>query len=160
MQLYTGSAFVEALASYLHVVWQAWLSAILAQGNVPPETRIFLPSSVVNRWKKLASVSYASLTSPEKAPYRHLAEELEDTLAKEFIILPKADYEEKIRAEVVVSLGKVYPELLDVLVFARGEALGKNQEIVQKSTRSLAFLSQITQKSSKSSNQAAKQKVT
>lgn len=144
MQLYNGSPFVDALAQYLHVVWQTWLTHILTQGNIPPETRVIVSTTVVNRWKKLASLSYGSLTRPEKEPYRNLAAELEEILSKDFIILPKADYENKVRVEVLAKLGEMRAELVDVLIFARAEALGSKQEIVQQATKSLNYLYEVS----------------
>jgi hypothetical protein len=149
MQIRQVPEIVESLAVLLHTVWQSWLASVLEHGGVPPETRVVISATTVNRWRKLASVSYDSLTHIEKDPYRHLASELEDALARDYIIIKKADYDSKIQAEVIVEVATIYPDLLDCLVYARGEALAKNAAIVQKSTRVLAFFSQMTNKGQK-----------
>lgn len=144
MQIKQVPVIVETLAAMVHTVWQTWLATVLLHGQVPPESRVIIPSMIVNRWRKLSTVSYESLTRIEKDAYRDLAEEMEVALAKEFVIIPNADYENKIDTEVMKKISVIYPDLLDCLVYARGEALASNSAMAQKSTRCLAYFSKAT----------------
>ena len=140
---------VESLASMLHTVWRVWLDKTLQAGIVNDDLTLTLRTSTVMRMRKLQSVSYVNLTSPEKEAYRELASEIEDALSREYVLLPKEDYNAKVQSTSKANLDAVRLELVDCLVYARAEALGKNQTVVDKCTRVLALLNESNPKTNK-----------
>lgn len=136
----------EKLADYAHAAWSGWMQYQFGKMTVRPcqhidgsmESAWVMPAWAAERWRRQMITTYPELSHQEKESDRKEADAmiaiLNAWLEEEgMILVPLADYEKKVAADVSKRLEDNRGRLLEVLGYARSTAVteGGKTEIVR-----------------------------